>query len=77
MRLDLYRRSEAGGRYSYLVVPEGKPIPEEANSIDWQLAGNGIEISDEKKTSNDYQIDDAFAQLAKKGYAITGVRYLM
>lgn len=76
MRLDLYRRPEAGGRYSYLVVPEGKPIPEEANSIDWQLAGHGIEISDEEKTVENYQIDGAFSQLERKGYAITGARYL-
>ena len=38
MRVDLYRRPEAGGQYSYLVVLAGKPIPEEANNTDWQLA---------------------------------------
>ena len=75
MRLDLYRRPEAGGRYSYLVVHEGKPIPEEANSIDWQLAGSGVEISDERKPADDYQIESAFSQLERKGYAITSSRH--
>lgn len=76
MRLDLYRRPEAGGRFSYLVVPEGKPIPEEANSIDWQLAGSAVEISDEGRSATDYQIDEAFSQLETKGYAITSTRHL-
>ena len=76
MRLDLYRRPEAGGRYSYLVVPEGKPIPEEANSIDWQLAGSGVEMSDENRPAREYQIDEAFTQLERKGYAITSIRHL-
>ncbi len=76
MRLDLYRRPEAGGRYSYLVVPEGRAIPEEANSIDLQLAGEGIEISDEQQTLDDFSIEHPFSQLDSKGYAITSTRYL-
>lgn len=76
MRLDLYRRPEAGGRYSYLVVPEGRPIPEEANSIDWQLAGEGVEMSDDAQPLAEYSIEQAFSQLDSKGYAITSSRYL-
>ncbi len=76
MRMDLYKRLETGGRYSYLVVPECRPIPEEANSIDWQLAGEGIEISDEARTLEDFSIEQPFSQLDCKGYAITSTRFL-
>ena len=76
MRLDLYRRPEAGGRYSYLVVPEGRAIPEEANSIDWQLAGEGIEISDEQQPLTNFSIEQTFSQLDSKGYAITSTRLI-
>jgi len=76
MRLDLYKRPEAGGRYSYLVVPQGKRIPEEANSIDWQLAGEGIEISDEQQTLTNFSIEQTFSQLDSKGYAITSTRLI-
>lgn len=76
MRMDLYKRAEAGGRYSYLVVPEGRPIPEEANSIDWQIAGEGIEISDETQSLKDFSIEQPFSQLDSKGYAITSSRLL-
>ena len=76
MRMDLYKRPETGGRFSYLVVPEGRPIPEEANSIDWQLAGEGIEISDEARTLKDFSIEQPFSQLDSKGYAITSTRFL-
>ncbi len=75
MRLDLYRRPEAGGRFSYLVVPAGRPIPEEANSIDWQMAGENIEMSDDARPMADYAIEQAFSQLDSKGYAITSTRY--
>lgn len=76
MRMDLYKRPEAGGRYSYLVVPEGRPIPEEANSIDWQLAGEGIEISDEQQPLTNFSIEQTFSQLDSKGYAITSTRLI-
>src|SRR5690606_13038469 len=36
MRLDIYRRPEPEGRFSYLAVPEGKPIPQEAINTDWE-----------------------------------------
>lgn len=76
MRLDLYRRPETSGRYSYLMVPEGRPIPEEANSIDWMSVSTGVEISDDAQSLSDYSIEHAFSQLDNKGYAITSTRYL-
>lgn len=76
MRLDLYRRPEAGGRFSYLVVPEGRPIPEEATSIDWQIAGEGVEISNEEQAFAEYSIEQTFSQLGSKGYAIASIHHL-
>jgi hypothetical protein len=35
MRVDIYCRDEAQGKHSYLAVPEGKPIPQEATNTDW------------------------------------------
>ncbi len=71
MRIDLYRRPEAGGQYSYLVVLSGKPIPEEANNTDWQIAEQGLEVSDEERALPQFAIDEPFAQIGSKGYAIT------
>ncbi len=71
MRVDLYRRPESGGQYSYLVVLAGKPIPEEANNTDWQIAEQGLEVSDEEQALPQFAIDAPFAQIGSKGYAIT------
>ena len=73
MRVDLYRRPEAGGKYSYLLVLEGKPIPEEANNTDWEIAAEGMDVSDERDTLPEYAIDQPFGQIGSKGYAITSV----
>ncbi len=73
MRVDLYRRPEAGGKYSYLLVLEGKPIPEEANNTDWEIAAEGIDVSDEREALPEYAIEQPFRQIGSKGYAITSV----
>jgi hypothetical protein len=76
MRVDLYRRSETGSQYSYLVVLAGKPIPEEVTNTDWQIAELGLEISDEESMLPQFAIDEPFAQIDSKGYAITSYRRL-
>ncbi len=76
MRLDLYRRPEAEGKYSYLAVLEGKPIPEEANNTDWEIAQRGLDVSDEDDAMPDYAIDHPFQQIGSKGYAITSLKGL-
>lgn len=76
MRLDLYRRPEAKGKYSYLAVLEGKPIPEEANNTDWEIAERGLDVSDEDDAMPDYAIEQPFQQIGSKGYAITSLRNL-
>ena len=73
MRVDLYRRPEAGGKYSYLLVPQGKPIPNEATNTDWEIASLGEDVSDERENLPEYAIDHPFRQIGSKGYAISRV----
>lgn len=76
MRLDIYRRSEQAGRFSYLAVPEGKTIPEEAVSTDWEQAERGVPLEDDDTALPQFAIDAPFEQISAKGYAITSVKNL-
>ncbi|QJD89673.1 hypothetical protein HH213_05890 [Duganella dendranthematis] len=73
MRVDIYSREEAQGKHTYLAVPEGKPIPEEATNTDWHAEAQHVEIDDGQDTLPKYHIDQPLAQIGAKGYAITGV----
>lgn len=73
MRVDIYYRDEAEGKHSYLAVPEGKPIPEEAINTDWHPEAQGVEIDDEQGNLPRYHITATHAQISDKGYAITSV----
>ena len=56
MRLDIYRRPESNGHFSYLAVPEGKQIPEEAISVDWEEADRGVEVTDGQSSLADFSL---------------------
>jgi hypothetical protein len=71
MRLDIYRRPENNGKFSYLAVPEARNIPEEATNTDWQLEARAIEVDDNADGIADYAIDNLNGQIAEKGYAVT------
>jgi hypothetical protein len=73
MRLDIYRRAENGGKFSYLAVPEDRQIPEEATNTDWQVEAKALEVDEESDRIADYNIDQLSAQIAEKGYAMTHV----
>jgi hypothetical protein len=73
MRLDIYRRAERGGKFSYLVVPETRNIPEEATNTDWVIEARAVEVDDNADQLPDYDIRDLSGQLAEKGYAVTSV----
>ncbi|MES3020413.1 MAG: DUF6139 family protein [Pseudomonadota bacterium] len=73
MRLDIYRRSESDGKFSYLAVPEEKNIPDEAINTDWQIEARSLEIADEADQLPDFEIDNLGEQIAEKGYAITAL----
>lgn len=75
MQVDIYRRPEAGNKVSYLLVPHGQPIPDEATNIDWALRKQDVPIDDHARHLDAYEIDDPSGQIAEKGYAITGVTH--
>ena len=76
MKLDIYKRAEGSGRFSYLAVPEGKVLPDEVTNIDWEDAERGVEF-DESGDGNGllkaYAIENPVVQITAKGYAITSV----
>lgn len=73
MRLDIYRRAEHGGKYSYLAVPESRNIPDEATNTDWEVEARAVEVDDEAESIPDYDIDKLSEQIAEKGYAVTAL----
>lgn len=73
MRLDIYRRAEHNGKFSYLVVPETRNIPEEATNTDWEVEARAVEVDDDAVLLPEYDIRDLPGQLAEKGYAVTSV----
>ncbi|MDF3035795.1 MAG: hypothetical protein K0S28_1069 [Paucimonas sp.] len=76
MRVDLYRRPENDGQFSYLVVPEGKEIPQEATNIDWETLEQNVELQRTNEDEIGITLDDAENQFAEKGYAISSVKRL-
>lgn len=76
MRVDIYRRSENGGRFTYLAVPEGKLIPDEATNIDWEAAERSVDLEDSAERLPQFSIDAPLEQISAKGYAITSVKTL-
>ena len=73
MNVDIYRRSEPGNMLSYLIVPSGQPIPEEAVNVDWQARQRDVHVDDTTEHLHPYEIDNPRAQIQEKGYAITSV----
>lgn len=73
MRVDIYRRAESQDRYSYLAVPEGRRIPEEATNIDWESEARAVEMGERAEQVSQYEIPSPEQQIAEKGYAITSV----
>jgi hypothetical protein len=76
MRVDIYRRAEHAGHFSYLAVPEGKMIPGEVVNTDWELSDRGVDVDDGATRLADFSIDAPLEQINAKGYAITSVRDL-
>jgi hypothetical protein len=71
MRLDIYRRAEQDGKFSYLAVPEARNIPQEATNTDWEVEARAFEVDDNASQIPDYDIDNLSRQIAEKGYAVT------
>lgn len=73
MRVDIYRRSESNQQFSYLAVPEGRVIPEEATNTDWESEVRAVEMGASAEKISQYAIPQPEQQIAEKGYAITSV----
>ena len=73
MRLDIYRRAETGGKFSYLAVPESRQIPEEATNTDWQVEARAVEVDDDSDQIPEFDIEHLNEQIAEKGYAMTAL----
>ncbi|HJV79820.1 DUF6139 family protein [Noviherbaspirillum sp.] len=73
MKVDVYKRPDRGGRFSYLAVPEGRPIPEEATNTDWETAEHNIDLDENNEPVHGLSADDALQQISAKGYAISSV----
>lgn len=71
MRLDIYRRTERGGVFSYLVVPAGKRLAQEVTNTDWESEARGFDFDEVKTELPDYSIVNPVQQIKTKGYAIT------
>ena len=76
MRVDIYRRPESGGQFSYIAVPEGKVIPDEAINVDWEAAERSVDLEESVDRLPQFAIDDPIEQISSKGYAITSVKTL-
>ncbi|MGZ8289310.1 MAG: DUF6139 family protein [Telluria sp.] len=73
MRLDIYRRAENDGKFSYLAVPETRDIPQEATNTDWEVEARAVEVEDDATHIEDYDIERLTEQLSEKGYAVTSI----
>ena len=73
MRVDVFRRDEGQGKFSHLVVPEGKPIPQEATNYDWHNEKSGIDLDESQPRWPQYGIEAPGEQLKQKRYAITSL----
>lgn len=76
MRIDIYRRAEHAGQFSYLAVPEGKVLPEEVVNTDWEPTDRSVDLEDDATHLEIFAIDAPIEQINAKGYAITSVKDL-
>jgi hypothetical protein len=74
MKVDVYKRPDPEGIYSYLAVPEGRPIPQEATNTDWETAENNIDLDEDNEPVLGLSAYDAQQQISAKGYAISSVQ---
>ena len=75
MKLDIYRRPEPQHKLSFMAIPAGQPIPQEADNVDWQLVATALELDVDAPSLPDYAIDAPGRQIREKGYAITSVAH--
>lgn len=75
MQFDIYRRPEPEHKLSFMAVPTGLPIPQEAINVDWALEARAVEMDETAGSFAEYAIEGPAAQIREKGYAITRVTH--
>jgi hypothetical protein len=76
MRVNIYKRPEHDGQFSYLAVPEGQLIPQEATNVDWMALDRSVDLDEFDGDLSTFLINDPLEQIDAKGYAITSVKNL-
>ncbi|AKN66131.1 MULTISPECIES: DUF6139 family protein [Herbaspirillum] len=71
MKVDVYKRPDGAGLFSYLVIPHEKMLPDEVTNTDWQIHEQNVDFERDGKRHFTLQAEDAFMQIGEKGYAIT------
>jgi hypothetical protein len=71
MKVDVYKRLESQNLHSYLAVPTGRIIPEEATNTDWSIDKRNVDLEPGRTPQSSLKPDDALQQIDEKGYAIT------
>jgi len=74
MRVNIFRRAEQDGSYSYLAIPEGGLIPNEATNIDWELDAQAVAVDEDTDQIAGFDIDHPIEKITAKGYAITSAK---
>ena len=73
MQLDIYKRHEPAHKLSYLIVPAGREIPQEAISTEWVAHARSVELDEHAAELAEFGIEKPEHQLDEKGYAITSL----
>jgi hypothetical protein len=73
MKVDVYKRPQPQGSFSYLAVPNGEPIPDEATNVDWETVSNDFDLDHDQEALSSMAIDNPQGQIAAKGYAISSL----
>src|SRR3954468_23457681 len=68
MNVDIYRRSEPGNKLSYLIVPSGQPIPEEATNVDWQARKRDVHGDEAVEHPPPFENHNPGPQIQEKGF---------
>lgn len=74
MKVDVYKRPTPDGKTSYLAVPQGRPIPEEATAVDWETQEHNVDLDPDIDMLDGLPTNDALQQIDAKGYAISRVQ---
>ena len=71
MHIDIFRRLEHAGNFSYLAVPAGQTIPNEVTNVDWEVDVRGVWLDDDDGELEAFSIKQPNDQISGKGYAIS------